>query len=190
MIDASEISPDELRPLRRSEYDRLVRAGVFCDERIELLAGMLVAVSPQGTEHSYAVRRLARALMRALGDRAEIFVQAPLALSAASEPEPDIAVVAPGDYLDEHPRSALLIVEVADTSLQKDSGPKARLYAEAGIQDYWIVDLTNDAVLLHRAPSGGAYTTLSRHQRGETIAMLACPDVDVSVDEVLPPPRA
>src|SRR5450631_913480 len=116
---------ESVRPLHRREYDRLVELGSFDEERIELLRGMLVGMSPQGAEHADVVHRLAALLARGFGDRAVVRTHSPLALGEDSEPEPDVAVLAPGDYSREHPSTALLVIEVSDTSLRKDRAIKA-----------------------------------------------------------------
>jgi Uma2 family endonuclease len=175
-------------PMTRAEYEALVRRGALEDARVELLYGRLVSMSPQGEPHTYCVTQLMTLLVRALGDRARVRVQAPFAAPDESEPEPDVAVVAPGDYLDGHPRVALLIVEVAETSLARDRG-KARLYATAGVAEYWIVNLLEQAIEVHRQPGAEGYTTISRHGRGEKLPLAAFGDVALGVDEVLPPRR-
>src|ERR1700674_406937 len=111
---------DKIRPLRRGEYDCLVRAGSFEGERLELLYGRLVTMSPQGERHAFSITRLTEILVRGLAGRAQVRVQLPFAASDISEPEPDLAVVVPGDYLDGHPRRALLVIEVAQASLEED----------------------------------------------------------------------
>ena len=127
-------------------------------------------------------------LVRALGDRARVRVQAPFAAPDESEPEPDVAVVAQGDYLDGHPRVAFLIVEVAETSLARDR-LKARLYAAAGVAEYWIVNLSEQVLEVHRQPGAEGYAAVSRHGRGEKLPLAAFEDVALGVDEVLPPIR-
>ena len=108
--------------------------------------------------------------MRAVGDRADVRVQLPLAVSDDSEPEPDIAVVAPGSPFGGHPTTAFLVTEIGASSLSKDRSIKAELYAEAGVIEYWIVDVNEDVVEVYRAPVRGRYTTMSTHDRGATIA--------------------
>jgi Uma2 family endonuclease len=115
-------------------------------------------------------------------------VQAPFAAPDESEPEPDVAVVAPGTYLDGHPRGAFLIVEVAETSLARDR-LKARLYAAAGVAEYWIVNLSEQVLEVHRQPGAEGYAAVSRHGRGEKLRLAAFEDVALGVDEVLPPAR-
>src|SRR5579871_2328001 len=186
MLDRDQISPESVRPLRRSEYDRLVQWGVFGDEQLELLYGTIVAMSPIGTAHAESVRRLLR-LFSSLIDRVEVQIQLPLAASHESEPQPDVSLVPRGDYLADHPSKALLVIEVADTSLKKDRLVKAPLYASAGIPEYWIVNLIDDVIEVHRSPSRGKYREVTRHGRGEVLRPLQFADLAVRVDDDLPP---
>jgi Uma2 family endonuclease len=184
MLDAAAIAPEEIRPLQRVEYDRLVALGWFQDERIELLHGALVAMSPQGSRHALVLSRLVRQLVIALGARAEVRPQCPLAISDDSEPEPDIAVVAPGAYQDAHPTTALLVVEIADASLQKDRGIKARLYAACGIPEYWIVNLVDRVVEVHTQPRAEGYQRVVRCERGARVPLTAYPDVAIELSDL------
>lgn len=173
-------------PLTRAEYDELVTRGAFDDARVELLYGRVVPISPIGPSHRYSVTRLAKLLIRALGDRAGVHVQSPFAAPNESEPEPDIAIVPPGDYLDDHPQSAWLIIEVADSSLGRDRA-KARLYAAAGVPEYWIVNLVDETIEVHRAPGHAAYAHHETRVRGDVLRVMG--DVDVPVSEILPPKK-
>jgi Uma2 family endonuclease len=174
-------------PLTRAEYDELVRRGALDQARVELLHGRLVSMSPQGEQHAYSVTRLAKILIRALGDRAVVRVQAPFIAPNESEPEPDVAIVAPGDYLDEHPKAASLVIEVADSSLARDRA-KAELYS-ASVIEYWIVNLVDDIVEVHREPNRDGYGKITRHRRGDVLRPASLAGVEVSVEEMLPPPR-
>jgi Uma2 family endonuclease len=113
-------------------------------------------------------------------------VQAPFGASDVSEPEPDIAIVANGDYLDEHPRRAYLLIEVADSSLQDDRRIKGPLYAAAGVPEYWIVDLVAGAVEVHREPGSDGYASVARHGREATLTVPGFEDVVVAVGEIVP----
>jgi Uma2 family endonuclease len=185
----SSIAPEEFRPLKRAEYDRLVALGVFEDERVELLNGILVAMSPQETPHSYSVRWLINRLAPAIVGRALLQAQQPFAASEDSEPEPDISVVPIAAYLDGHPKTALLVIEVADSSVRKDLEVKPPLYAAAGVRDYWVVDIPGDQIWIHRDPAGDRYARITQHRRGEKISPLEFPDIVIAADEVLPPRR-
>jgi Uma2 family endonuclease len=181
MLDPGLLAPEEIRPLARAEYDRLVDLGFFEDERVELLRGALVRMSPQGAPHANAPARLMARLILALGDRAHVRAHSPLALDDWSEPEPDIAVVAPGDYSRAHPTTALLVVEAADSSLRKDRRIKAELYAERDIPEYWIINLVEGVVEVHTLPVGGRYTNVTTRGVGERLCVSAFPDVSVEV---------
>jgi Uma2 family endonuclease len=190
VIDLATIASERVRPLKRDEYDRLIALGYFEDEQIELLAGFLVAKSPQTVPHAYAVQQLNMLLLPAVMGRAVVRVQLPLAISADSEPEPDIALVPVGDYSREHPITALLVIEVAESSLRKDRVIKAALYAQAGVPEYWVVDLTERVVHVHREGRDGAYARVTRHGAGEGIRPQAFDDVRVAVGDVVPAPPA
>lgn len=174
----------EIRPLRRAEYDKLVELGAFGDERIELLEGALVPMSPIGTRHASAVDMLNLLLVRALGDRARIRVQNPFAAGDISEPEPDILVAPLGDYRAEHPAEAYLVIEVAESSLAKDRGVKLRIYAQRGVPEYWIVNVVARQVEVYRALQGGTYRESRVFEAGEAISLTAFPDVSISVGDV------
>jgi Uma2 family endonuclease len=187
MLDLADLAPERIRPLRREEYDRMVDLGLFGDERVELLAGMLVEMSPQGSRHAEAISRVSRVFFRLdLDGRAAVRIQLPLALGDLSEPEPDLAVVPAGDYAAAHPSTALLVVEVADSSIRKDQRLKGPLYAAHGLAEYWIVNLDEDVVEVRREPQAGAFARVTRHGRGESLSPLAFPDVVVQVDDLVP----
>ena len=184
------VPAEKVRPLRRAEYDRLVGLGMLRGEKVELLYGRLVRMSPQGEAHVFSVTRLNKLLIRALGDRAEVRVQAPFGASDVSEPEPDLAIVSPGDYLNEHPGRALLLVEVADSSLQDDRRIKGPLYATAGVPEYWIVDVIARAVEVYRDPGADGYATVTHHTGNALLAVPGFEDVVVRVSDIVPPQTA
>jgi len=179
----------------RQEYDRLIELGVLDeDEPIELLAGRLVVREPQRTPHAMATQLAAEALRTAFGPGWSVRVQLPIALDAESEPEPDVAVVhgSPRDYPTEHPAAPVLIVEVAHDSLRSDRILKARLYARAGIGDYWIVNLVDRVLEVHRSPArqrpgrSAAYTDVRRVSAQEVVTPLAAPSARIVVADLLP----
>lgn len=175
-----------------AQYIDLVRQGVLQpDDRVELLEGVIVVMSPKNPWHDTAVHLVFDALRRLTGDRAAVRCQAALVLSG-SVPEPDVAVV-PGtiaDYVDRHPSAALLVVECSDSSLLQDRLSKSRMYAAAGIAEYWIVSRRDDAVEVFRDPdvATAVYRTRRLAGRGERIMPVACAE-EVAVDDLLPPPR-
>jgi Uma2 family endonuclease len=180
----ADLAPERVRPLMRVEFERLVSVGAFDDERIELLGGVLVAMSPQSARHSNVVTRLATLLVHAAGDRASVRVQMPFATSAESLPEPDIAVVPPLGPEDAHPDTALLLVEVADASLRKDRTLKAEIYARAGVPEYWLVNLVDRCVEVRTMPTDGAYTRLETVHPGGSIRLEAL-GATIAVSDVL-----
>jgi len=185
MIAARQIWPDRIRPLRRVEYDRLVESGLLQDSRTELLLGALIDRTPQGPLHADVIRRLAERLIRELPPQVQTRVQSPLAVSDDSEPEPDLAVVPAGDYRSIHPATALLVVEVADTSVLKDRGIKTAIYAAAGIPEYWLVNLAEGIIEIHRRPESGRYADVDRLDRTGTVTSQVCPVIRIPAIEIL-----
>ena len=144
----------------RRQYEQMIEAGVFDeDARVELIHGEVVTMSPQSSRHATIVTLVAQALQEVIGAGWHLRVQLPLALDPDSEPEPDLAVVAgaPLDYFHEHPHTALLAVEVADSSRRKDSTAKVTLYARHGIREYWLLDLVEYKLVVHRRPERDGY---------------------------------
>ncbi|MGH7294361.1 MAG: Uma2 family endonuclease [Polyangiaceae bacterium] len=148
--------PGAPAPLTRAEYEELARRGVFDDARVELLNGRISALSPISKEHVYCVQKLGRLLQLAIDDRAKVYSEAPLAAPNDSLPQPDVFVTAAGDYLDDFPHTGTLVVEVADASLRYDRA-KAKVYAQATVPEYWIVNLVDGVVEVHREPGASGY---------------------------------
>lgn len=182
---AGAITPEGTRPLLRREYDKLVELGAFEDERIELLRGVLVPMSPIGPPHSSTIDRLNRILVLALWDKATVRVQNPFAALEDSEPEPDISVVPLGDYDEAHPERAELLIEVAESSLARDRGLKLQIYAENGVPEYWVVNLVNHRIEVYSEPSGAGYQTVRYFERGQSIELIRFVGVEIQVDDVL-----
>jgi len=173
----------------REDYERMAELGFFQDQRVELVDGVVYEfMTPQLSPHATGVQKGLRALRAAFPADCDIRSQLPLILGLKSMPEPDLAVVVgePDDYVHTHPSTAILIVEVADSSLLHDKKRKAEVYAAAGIADYWITNLRTDAVEVFRDPREGAYQTRRICRRGETISPLARPEASVAVDDLLP----
>jgi Uma2 family endonuclease len=172
-------------------YFGLVAEGLLePDDRVELLEGVVVAMSPQNPRHAAGVSRAVSALVEAVGRRGAVRVQLPLILGRYSVPEPDAAVV-PGcdsDYDLAHPTAALLVVEVADSSLVQDRLTKAAIYAAAGVPEYWIVNLVDDRVEVSRSPDQGRRTYAERSvaERGARIDIGPLPGATVAVDDLIP----
>ena len=188
---AHPIAAEENRPLLREEYDRLVELGAFQDEKLELLHGQLVRMTPQGPQHFSSIYQLGQLLAAALGARAFVRVQGPIALGVDSEPEPDVAVVLPSAdrYAKSHPTGAqtLLVIEVAATSARRDREVKGGLYAAAGVPEFWLVDLKQRCVEVHTVPLGAQYTQVELIRSGGALRPQAFGEVTLRVDDVLPP---
>jgi Uma2 family endonuclease len=179
----------EVRRWTREEYDRMNAAGMFAaGERIELVDGEILRMTPQGSMHATALRLLEDALRKKLGPGFDIRGQLPLALGPSSEPEPDLAVVpgSPRDYKDAHPGGALLVVEISEATLDYDRHRKGSLYARAGIEDYWIVNLIEHCVEVYRDPGQGGYRTRQVVRAGGRLAPPAAPLVFIAIDDILP----
>lgn len=157
-----------------TEYLRMAEAGILHeDDRIELIEGEIIEMSPVGSRHVACVNRLTTWLNVQLGTRAIVSAQNPVHLSVFSEPEPDVAVFKPRSnfYADVLPTAAdtLLTIEVGDSSLEYDRRDKLPLYAQSGIPEVWIVNLRDDSVSRYTQPSGGKYQKSRRFRRGETV---------------------
>lgn len=175
--------PEEIRPLKRVEYEKLVDLGAFEDEKIELLEGVLVPMSPVGFPHCFSVQALTELLVLALAGRATIRPQLPFAASDLSEPEPDFIVAPRSDYLTGHPDEAHLIIEVSESSLAKDRGVKLRIYALRGVPEYWIVNLVDRRVEVHRDPEASGFRTTLTYEPGDSIRLVRFPDVALRVSD-------
>ena len=173
------------RPLRRSEYDRLVELGAFRDEKLELLEGDLVPMSPHGSEHALAIQVLTRLFARALDDSYWVRVQLPLAAGETSEPEPDLAVVPAGEYGTHHPDSASLVIEVASSSVREDLDRKARLYARGQVDEYWVIDVATGSATVHLGRSEGRWSSIAVFGRDSVLTPRSLPQVQVRLADLL-----
>jgi Uma2 family endonuclease len=184
-------SPLQLRLWTVEEYHRMAEAGIFePGERVELLAGKIIWMIAKGTAHRSAVGRTDKLLQNLLANRAWIAVQDPVKLNERSEPEPDIAVVKidPLDYADHHPTPSeiYLIIEVADSSLKLDTEIKAQAYSQAGIKDYWVLDVVNRELIILRNPAESGYQNQETIAENEIVSPLEFPDLQITVSQMLP----
>jgi Uma2 family endonuclease len=173
----------------RVEYERLAETGVLDPStRIELVDGEVFDMPPQSTRHYTAIRLVEQALNRVFGDGFDVRTQGPLAIDEHSEPGPDIAVVAgsPRDYRSSHPSTAVLICEVADSSLGFDRVRKKRTYARNGIGEYWILDLNAGCLEVYRSPQADNYLRKQTLAGSDRIAPLAAPTRPLQVSDLLP----
>lgn len=172
------------------DYHRMAQARIFqADDRLELIEGEVVRMSPIGPGHAGCVNRLVRLLVERLGRRAVVAAQNPVELRPRSEPQPDVSVLRPVSdcYSTRHPNAAetLLVIEVADTTLESDRGVKLPLYARSGIAEAWIVDLVGQAIEASRVPGVDGYAEVRRLGSGGELRIAAFPDVVFGVDEIL-----
>ncbi len=174
------------------EYVKMGDAGIFHPgEKVELIEGEIIAMSPQNPSHAYSTERLNTLLVMAFGTTHGVRVQLPLTLSEVSEPEPDFALVRlelRGSF-PRHPNTADLVIEVAHSSLSFDRGEKASLYAKAGILDYWIVNLEKARLEVRRQPMpnneaafGWDYSNLQILAPGQTVSPLFSPTASFQID--------
>jgi Uma2 family endonuclease len=185
------------KPLRwtREEYYRLAEAGFFEGRRVMLIEGEIIAMCPQNDPHAQGIVCALSIIPSTFGANFTFRPQLPLELGLASDPEPDFAVIAGAhrSHPPGHPKSAVLVIEVADTSLWYDTSDKASLYAAGGITDYWVVDLNNEQLIVFRDPRPDA-TAKFQHSyfqrtiltRGQSMAPLATPNSPVAVNDLLP----
>ena len=179
----------------RSEYYKMAEAGLFAGKHVELIEGQVIEMSPTGSRHRTAVLLAGDALRRVFRQGYFVSTQCPLDLSEITEPEPDVAVIAGQvrDYAEAHPTTAVLIAEVADTSLTYDRTTKASLYAKAGIAEYWILNLVDRQLEVRRTPVadttqpyGFGYADITVRTATEVVTPLAMPQASIAVAEVLP----
>ncbi len=171
------------------EYHRMAEAGILSeDDRVELIEGELIAMSPIGSRHAAAVARLT-ALLSRIGGWGIVWVQNPVRLGPHSEPQPDVALLRyrPDFYASAHPgpEDVLLIVEVAETSADYDRTVKIPLYARHGIPEAWLVDLTEEHVEIYRQPGPEGYRGRRIARRGETVSPILIPGLTVAIEEIL-----
>lgn len=171
------------------DYNRIADAGMLDDHKVELIRGAIVEMAAIGSPHSWTIMRLTRLFAPLmLEKRAHLSVQNPLRLDHYSEAEPDVVLVSWDADQAVHPRpvDALLVIEVADRSLGFDRAVRRLLCAEAGIGDYWIVNLVDRVVEVHRDPGPDGYRQITPLSSGR-IAPLTIPDFDLAIAEMLPP---
>jgi len=190
------IATPRLRRFSRAEYLKMAEAGIFGPgERTELIEGEILKMAPQKSSHATAVMIVADALRSVFTRGYVVRTQVPLDLNEISEPEPDVIVIsgAQRDYKDAHPTTALLVVEVSDTTLAYDRNYKASLYAKSGIADYWSVNLVQRRLEVYRVPKPMAdllfeygYRQITYYAEDEEVAPLAAPQSAIVVAELLP----
>ena len=182
------VDPSLQAPLTVEKYHRMIDACILGDEdRVELLEGVLVETSPQVPRHAKIISRFTAASVPALGPAYRVRIQLPLTLAPYGEPDVAIVTLEEENAAERHPRTALLVVEVPSESIRKDRLVKTRVYARAGIAEYWIVNVDASTVEIHADPDPIAerYRIQIVAQRGETIAPRSLPALALSVEALL-----
>jgi Uma2 family endonuclease len=185
---AVEVAPAR-RLFNRKEYHRMGEAGILKPtERVELIRGEIVTMSPPGRRHVAFVNNLTQLLVMRLAGRAIVSVQNPVALADDTEPQPDLALfrrrAVPYKDAEATGEDVFLLIEVADSSLRYDRSTKLRLYAEDGVPEYWVVDVDAEAVEVYRAPEGGVYREVSRVDSPGSVSPAAFPGVALTLAEI------
>ncbi len=173
------------------DYHRMVDAGILSeDDRVELIHGEILAMSPIGPRHNAAILRANQSLVRIVGDRAIAGVQGSVRLDEYDEPQPDLYLLRPKKdfYASGHagPADILLIIEVAESSLEYDQGIKMHLYAETRVPEYWVADIRNERVIAYTDIQGNTYRTIREFQRGQTLKPQLLPECPITADLLLP----
>jgi Uma2 family endonuclease len=190
-----ELAEPRLRKWTREEYHQFAEMGLFQDQRVELVDGEIIQMAPQKEPHAASISLAQAALISAFGAGYWVRPQMPLFFDDLSEPEPDLAVIKgnPRDYAaSDNPRSALLVVEVSVATLRYDRTRKANLYAAAGIEDYWILNVVDRQLEVHRDrladashKFGWRYQKINIVRAGDLIIPLARPDAKLAVNDLL-----
>ncbi len=172
------------------DFHRMAQAGILLeDDRVELIDGEVVAMTPIGPRHNAAVNRATRTLVTTVGDRAIVQVQGSVRLDRFQEPRPDLVLLRPQPdfYASRLPGASdiLLVIEIAESSLDYDREVKARVYGQSGVQEYWMVDLNDRSVSCCRDSMGGVYRRIRQYRAGESVAPEALPECSISVDALL-----
>jgi Uma2 family endonuclease len=173
-----------------SQFQQMIAHGILTkDDRVELLNGEILAMSPINPSHAGTVNRLTRLLVRLVDDQAVVTIQNPIQLDEQSQPQPDICLLKPraDDYTQSHalPDEVLLVIEVAETSARLDRSVKRPAYARAGIPELWIIDLKKKVVEVYRDPLGGEYQNTLLVRGGQTLAPQALPEVELNAAMLL-----
>lgn len=171
------------------DYQQMVVAGILSeDERVELIQGEIIKMSLVGIRHASCVKRLNKLFSQLLGDRAIVAVQDPVELSNLSEPQPDLALLLPLDdfYAAGHPQpqDILLLVEVADTTIESDRAIKIPLYAGSEITEVWLIDVNEQVIEVFREPTANSYQSIQKFQQGE-IFVQSFPNVSFAVEQIV-----
>ncbi|BAY30486.1 hypothetical protein NIES2107_23310 [Nostoc carneum NIES-2107] len=172
------------------QYHKMLESGILTEnDRVELIRGEIIEMSPIGTKHAACVNRLINLLVQLLGKHVIVAAQNPIRLNDNSEPQPDVALLKPRDdfYATAHPQpqDIFLLIEVADSTIEYDREQKIPLYAEANIIEVWIVDINEQIVEVYQQPTAAGYQHIQKFASGQTVSIPGLSDVNISVNEIL-----
>jgi Uma2 family endonuclease len=184
----------QVRLLTITEYHRMIETGIIHEgEHIELISGQIFNMAAKGTRHTVSTTELMGELLILLGRTAKIRCQDPITLPNHSEPEPDIVIakLRADNYVDSHPAPVdiILVIEVADSTLNFDRNTKAPLYAAAGISEYWIVNLADDRLEIYSQPEGSIYTSTQIILPPRSINLPQFPGIMLDIAAIFPPTK-
>ena len=173
-----------------SEYHQMAEVGILTpSDRVELINGEIIEMSPIGKRHAACVNRLNQLFSQRLGDRILISVQNPILLNNLSEPQPDIALLQPRSdfYASGHPQPSdiFLIIEVADSSINYDKEVKIPLYSSGGITEVWLIDLNQNLVQIYQQPTPTGYQVIQDFQPENALSPLAFPEINFQVNKII-----
>ncbi|MDZ8106491.1 MAG: Uma2 family endonuclease [Nostoc sp. DedQUE12a] len=171
------------------QYHKMVESGILTeDDRVQLIRGEIIEMSPIGTKHAACVKCLNKLFSNKLRDRVLIGIQDPVVLDNNSEPQPDVTLLKPRDdlYITAHPQpqDIFLLIEVADSTILYDREEKIPLYAEANIIEVWLVDINEEIVEVYQQPTAAGYQLMQKFTRGQSLSIQAFPDVNITVHEI------
>lgn len=182
------IAIDRVARFTLDAYHRMIEAGILADRRVELLDGVIVDMAPEGPYHAHSSDQAGRYLTLLLGEQAWVRQAKPITLvTSNSEPQPDLSIVEPLDYAEQHPcpENIYWVIEYSKSTLDSDREVKRKTYAEANIQEYWIVDLINQQLLVFRKPEAGNYQEEVALDASQEIKPVAFPTLSVPVSRLL-----
>jgi Uma2 family endonuclease len=185
------LEPENLKRWTVQDYHRISELGLLSGERTELITGQIILMAAKGTPHVTSLHLLANVLRDRLGNSALVRTRDPVHLDDFSEPEPDLAIVQGTilDYAAQHPRpeQIYLVVEVADSTLKQDCEIKDKLYAKAGIADYWVLAPQKRQLHIFRKPKSTGYTEHLILTEPSQASLLLFPDFAIALTSILPP---
>lgn len=171
------------------QYHKMVDSGILTEnDRVELIGGEIIEISPIGTKHTACVNRLVNLLVQLLGKMVIVAAQNPVNLNYNSEPQPDVVLLKPRDdfYENAHPQpeDIFLLIEVADSTVIYDREEKIPLYAQANITEFWLVDINAQVVEVYQQLTAAGYQQMQKFTSGQTLSILGFPDINITINEI------